>query len=357
MPGNDLGLVLPTLSNTQTEIVSQVVTALEAIETDLAPRITAGQLDIDTELSMNGAPLTNVGGVRLTGGNSSVVGTVYMDEELHAVTTAGDVQITANGSLNFAVLGAIGGDYGGANPALLSYDDAGGDYVFETDPGVLAGIRVESVELTGAAGTVHMEANSALSGDHVMSFAGFSATIGLLAYKAADSTVVDAATVVPVVGAMTFGGNIGLSSHKVTHGERNLNFNFTRTSIIDASASVTSTAGVGGITQTGITTIGYYSLPPLDAYQQLSRVVIKTDNTLFANLMTLYKVDKDGVYTAVPGAINQVAAVVIIPDYYYTLTPTTPAVLGDGETYAIKLVTNSSDTKLISGTLVYTTPA
>ncbi len=166
MPGVALNLVLPTLADTFSDIVAQLVTAVEAIEADLEPRITAGELNIDTELSVGGAPVTNVGGLRLTGGETAVAGSVYIDDddEFHLVTTAGDIQLTLNGGINVTALGSIGGDYGGVNPAAVTYDDASGEYRFTEDTGDWAILAAESIRLHGTLGAILIKVNAAATG-------------------------------------------------------------------------------------------------------------------------------------------------------------------------------------------------
>lgn len=192
MPGVDLDLDLPSLSDPLSTIVSKLVTAVSTIEDDLADRVTAGELDLDTTVSLNGNPLTNVGGVRLLGGESTVVGTLYMDEELNIVTTAGVVQLTSNGAINASSIGGIVGDYGGANPAAVTYDDASGEFRFTEAPGTYADIVCDDIKLIGAGGSLRLAVDATLSGAQFLNFKSFpSSGVGLLVYQASDSTLID----------------------------------------------------------------------------------------------------------------------------------------------------------------------
>jgi hypothetical protein len=169
MPGSDLNLELPTLADTMADVVAKLVTALEVIEADLEPRITAGELDISTELSLGGAPLTNAAGVRLSGGSSSVVGTIYeSDGDFFMVSGEGLVQLTADGGINVAAAGVIGGDYGGANPATVTYSDGDGEYDFKEEPGVWADIGADDIVLHSAAGSVTVSVDDAISTDRAL---------------------------------------------------------------------------------------------------------------------------------------------------------------------------------------------
>lgn len=197
MPGIDLNLDLPTLEDNFAVIVAKLVTALEAIEADLAPRIPAGALDITTALDLGGAPLVNAGGVRLMGGESTVPGTMYMDDELRVMTAYGAVQITNNGALNIAGSGGIGGDYGSGAEAV-TYHAGSREYRFNTGPGQWGHVACDDVVLKSAAGThaVRLGASDTLGGSLSIFVQSLPATgVGLLAYRAATSELVDATSV------------------------------------------------------------------------------------------------------------------------------------------------------------------
>ncbi len=195
MPGLDLNLDLPTLADTFADIVSKLVVAIDAIETDLAARVTAGELDITTALSMGGAPLINVGGVRLNGGVSTTVGTIYMDgADLHVVTALGDVQLTAGGAIDVAALGTIGGDYGGVNPAAVIYDDTSGEYRFTQETSVWANLVADDLVLHGTAGSVRLGVADALTGAKTVLFKALPASgVSGVVYNVATTGIEDAA--------------------------------------------------------------------------------------------------------------------------------------------------------------------
>ncbi len=198
MPGTDLGLELPSLSDTLADVVSKTATALEAIAADLEPRITAGELDISTELSLGGAPATNVGGIRLTGGATAVVGSIYeADGDFFLVTDAGVVQLTADGGIKVAAAGIIGGDYGGANPATVTFDDGDHAYDFNDEPGEYADVRCRSVVLhnNDSGGVVTISVDPAITTEREISVKTLPASgVSALVYSAATSTLETADT-------------------------------------------------------------------------------------------------------------------------------------------------------------------
>jgi len=243
MPGSDLDLDLPSDGETFVNFAAKVVAALAAIQADLEPRIGAGALDIDTELSMNGAPLTNVGGIRLQGGGSSVVGTLYMDEELHAVTSAGDVQITDNGALAITALGVIGGDYGGSNPAAVTFQDSDGSYWFKEDPSTWADVYMRDLFLNGAAGSLRVTLDSSFSGNQVVKFKSLPADSGVLVYKASDDTLNDNASVrADNLRAV----DVDISG-KVLHGEWSYSGNFVYPNVLVVSGVVAANGTAAGV--------------------------------------------------------------------------------------------------------------
>lgn len=215
MPGVDLNLDLPTLADAMSVWSAKILTALEAIEADLAPRIPAGSLDISTNLSMGGAALTNVGGVRLSGGLATEVGTLYMEgSELHVYTSAGPVQITLGGQLNIAAAGTIGGDYGGANPAVVTYDDVSGEYRFlqDSSPTIQAHLSGASVILNGAtSGAVRLGA-AAVTATYTLTMPAALPAVQSLVQVSA-SGVLSGSNTLPVNESITLSG-----TGKIKHG-------------------------------------------------------------------------------------------------------------------------------------------
>ncbi len=70
--------------------------------------------------------------------------------DLYWINASGAVRITIGAALNFAAAGGIGGDYGGSNPALVSFSDANSLYEFTTDPGVFASVKANQFWITGS---------------------------------------------------------------------------------------------------------------------------------------------------------------------------------------------------------------
>lgn len=317
MPGSDLDLDLPGDGETFVSFAAKVVAALQAIQADLEPRIGAGALDIDSEVSMNGAPLTNVGGVRLQNGQSDVVGTIYMDEELHAVTSAGDVQITANGTLAITALGVIGGDYGGSNPAEVTFHDSDGSYWFKEDPSTWSDIFVKDIILNGAAGTIRLSVAAGLSGDQEVSFASLPADTGVLIYKASDSTLNQNSTTradnfravdVDITGKLKFTDRKWMTYH------------FDAGDFIDGgSVSHVSGPPQSGLSMTNGAADTYLRLPTIPSEYKVTKIEVVSDGHDLGTITLMSADPSDGSYSNVTGAVNVGWALGL-----HTLTPTTP---------------------------------
>lgn len=174
------------------DVVSKLVTAISAIEDDLTDKVVPAEININGSLSMNGATLTNTGAVQFVSGNDpTAAGSVYYSAgEFYAIDSTGVVQLTANGALNFAAAGAIVGDYGGVNPAKVTYNDAAGEYRFTEDTGVWADLVADDLVLKSASGSVRFGVTNDITTDRSFFIKSLPASgISILTYDASDSSV------------------------------------------------------------------------------------------------------------------------------------------------------------------------
>lgn len=318
MPGTALTIDYPVDGDNFATTLAKLTAAIAQLADDLAPRITAGELDIDTELSMNGAPLTNVGGVRLIGGTSAVVGTIYMDEELHAVTTDGNIQITANGALNVTALGTIGGDYGGFNPAAVKYVDIGGRYTFEEGPGVWADVYVDDIMLNGVAGTVSLGVAPSFAGNVDIVFKDFPVSAGLLAYNPVDGTLSDATATTVTVGGAVFTNDIDVGTHRIKHADQTVPFSLYASDVIESVVTCNRIPGHSGVAQDIGSGSAYYKLPVIPSNHRLKTLRIFVSSNPVGNNAFLKSINSAGVWTTVD---------LVGPD----------SILGSGGTYSFQI--------------------
>lgn len=216
MPGVDLNLPIPSLSDTQTQVVTKTAQALTLIDADLAAAVLPSEININSALSFNGNPATNVGYVTLGGGTPGAVipGTMYYNNgEWFLVDSTGTIQITSNGFINVSGTGGIGGDYIAVG-ALVSYNSAGSKYIFFGNGAVsIVDIDVRKVILEGAGpATVTIGVDASLVTNKVVNFKSLpTVNVGLLAYDAAAQAIVDGSTVAitqptTFTGLTTFNG-------------------------------------------------------------------------------------------------------------------------------------------------------
>lgn len=328
MPGIDLNLDLPSLSDPLATIVAKTAIALAAIEDDLAGPVTVGELDMNGALSMEGNPIIDVGGLTLGAGAVATPGTlVYLAGELYVYTAAGPVQITAGGALNAASIGGITG-MGGTN-AAVAFDLASGEFRFWRDTGVKADIVADDVVLTGAAGTVRLGVDAAITSARVINVKSLpTAGVGLLAYDAATSSLVDASAVT-VTKDHTFSGTITVGT--------NLKHTFERTRVIKLS-NASPVSGVLSISPGAIISSGAAQRVDieLDAEvgDRIKAVTVRHDKNSAANsVFNLWRLNNVGsiietttVNVAVSGAGQTT-----------TITVAAPTALSAGERYVLSL--------------------
>lgn len=211
MIGTDLNLQIPSLSDTYAQMVAKTAAGLQAIEDSLADKATPAALNINAPLDFGGNAVINCTSVQLADGNTpGVAGSLFYHlGEFYAVDSTGIVQITANGQINAAGIGGIGGDYGGVNPAAVTYDNASSQYRFYSNggTGAWADLAARSVILEGTNGTVQLKVDDAINVSRILSVKSLPGSgVKLLVYNAATSTLEDASVTNP--DGLTVDGNI-----------------------------------------------------------------------------------------------------------------------------------------------------
>lgn len=228
MPGIDLNLPIPSLSDTQTIVVTKVAQALTAIDTDLAAPVLASEISITTGLEFNGNPALNVGYVTFGGGTpgATIPGAIfYNNGNWFLVDGTATIQITSAGALNLTLNGGIGGDYAAVS-ALLSYDNAGTRYRFFGAGGTpLVDLDARKLALNGTSAIVTFGVDNALIANKTINIKSLpAANVGLLAYDAAANALVDGSTVAitaspTFTNAVTFNGNITVNGNIQANGQ------------------------------------------------------------------------------------------------------------------------------------------
>lgn len=176
--GTPITGTLPTVGVTPdivwANMLNLVVQALiDAVEAGVRSSI---GLQVDADLSLDGYRLTNAAAVKLDGTVEVEGLAVYSDgtDLFYNDVNGTSIQITASGTLNAAAVGGIVGDYGGSNPAKVTYNDSNATYVFTQDPGISAAIDAGEYKLrrTGAAGAnaVTLKSPASLAASYDVTF-------------------------------------------------------------------------------------------------------------------------------------------------------------------------------------------
>lgn len=185
--GDDILQPIPAVGTSGTSYASQIVAFLTEVKARLEAKVPLTSVLVSL-LDMANNAIENLQYVSLYEQEASPttpIGSLQNYQgDLWWVADSGAAQITSGNNLNAAALGAIGGDYGGANPAsfefsdadetFYAYDDGGAaDWAWLGARGILMFGDEESttrVKLTAAAGTANMTITfaDALPSDQVL---------------------------------------------------------------------------------------------------------------------------------------------------------------------------------------------
>lgn len=152
MPGVPLDITYPATSDSVATYVVALKNAIRIIELDVEDKIVPGEIDWISDIDYGNH--ANIGVAWTTyeeqpdTDDPDVGSVVYFGGEFYMKTPDGTVKITANGSLNAAAVGGIGGDYGSGSE-LVSYDSGSLSYLFESSPGVRADINTADIDANG----------------------------------------------------------------------------------------------------------------------------------------------------------------------------------------------------------------
>lgn len=205
MPGSPLAIQYPVTGDSTKDVLTKFSDNFQVLETDLEAKVTQADIEIGGALEMHDHPLTEVGSLLMTDniGASSVAGTLmYATGKWYVADAVGAIQLTdGSGGISASGVGGIGGDYGGTEPALVSYSAIDSTYSFTTDPGVYADVNMLSVTFPTAGGSLTLVPDAALTGAKTITISAPPASgTGMLTLTSAGVMEADAA----VTNAQTF---------------------------------------------------------------------------------------------------------------------------------------------------------
>lgn len=170
MPGTPLNLTYPLDSDTVKVAMAKLVTVAQAIQADIEPKIVPAEISVTSQLDMRSYPIVNIGALIMeaannAAGDGTVGQAVYYLGNWYLVGSLGAVQITDGDHLAAIGFAGIAGDYGGANPARVTYNSSGHTYVFTYNTGVYAQLVAASLNMpTAAGGDVTIVPDATLTG-------------------------------------------------------------------------------------------------------------------------------------------------------------------------------------------------
>lgn len=134
--GDPITQTIPVVGTTGTSYATQINDFLTEVRTRLEARLPLSSLLVG-ELNMANNPITDVSLLGLyqnTSADTDAVGSLQnIAGDLYYISSTGAIQVTSAGAVNASGIGGITGDYGGANPAQLRFDDGTKIYQFYDD--------------------------------------------------------------------------------------------------------------------------------------------------------------------------------------------------------------------------------
>lgn len=247
MPGVPLNLSYPVVGEPIATALGKLLAILQALQADIEPKVTSAEFTWVGDQSASGHALTALSRLQLEDILSSVgvaTGSVYFKlGDAYCMTASGEVRLTSGGAINAAGIGGIVGDYGGSNPARVTYTDLTDIYSFTADVGDYSELEVSGVRFRNTGNWLTLRADPATSSAITWSLsAAPGAGVSLLRQSSAG--LVDAVTTIS--NATTFSANVNFTgAGKVTHGAR------TRLDLARGIGGVNYTNGIQGIVCTG----------------------------------------------------------------------------------------------------------
>lgn len=167
MPGTPLTLDYPVIGEPIATALGKLIAILQALQADIEPKILPSEFSWTSDLSAQGHALSSLSKIQLDEIASAAglpTGTLYIDDgDLWVQTSSGSVRITLAGQINASGLGGISGDFGGSNPARVTYTDLTDTYAFTADTNDWSAIECQEVKLRNNGNWTTLRADPAQS--------------------------------------------------------------------------------------------------------------------------------------------------------------------------------------------------
>lgn len=253
--GEPMTTTIPAVGAVGTQYATDINARLAEIETILESKVPYTALTGD-ELDLNNVPIRDATYVELYESASEPSGSpvgrlARYQNNLYWVTDESAVRITLNDTLDASSVAGIGGDYGGANPALVSFNDGTSMYEFYDDntTSTWGYVRARGMDIAdGATGTDYVRLRTVpMAASYSWIFPAALPASGNSVLMLGSTGAVnhnDGSNTVDNTLYMSNNVNIELSgTGKIVHGEQE--FTVTANPYHPAGATVTTTGGNG----------------------------------------------------------------------------------------------------------------
>jgi hypothetical protein len=358
--GDPLSTSIPAVGAAGTGYATSINARLAEIEAILESDVPYSSLT-GSELDLNNVPIRDATYVELyegasTPGASPVGRLARYQNNLYWVTDEGAVRITLDGALDASSVGGIGGDYGGGNPALVSFSDGTSVYEFYDDSNTLtwAYVRSRGLDIADGAATtdvIRLRAPAiAASYDFTFPTALPGSNRSVLVISSAGAVEPNDSTNT-ITNTVRCGANVDINlsgTGTLVHGERE----FTVTlgdGIRQAVSGVWSTAGCNGM---GIqsTTAGqaYFQISGFQRGWKLKAVKVTTNKTSTGTTTVQIGSGSFGNFVSFGSNTDATSG-----DRTITVTSTDTSSFVTGQGLALLITTGNNNDKLFQAGIVY----
>lgn len=294
--GDAISTTVPTVSTANPGGMQAILNLLAEYKTRLTKKVPVSVIDAaDATLNMNGQIVSGVAHLALEDQPSAPSGAPYgrlarYSGNLYYIDASGAVQITSGAGLNAGAIGGIVGDYGGGNPAKVSFVDATEMYEFYDDQSatqwaILKARQIDLVdEATGR--SVRVAPSTAITATYDLKLpTGVPAAAALLTIDASGQLAHNAT----IATAHTFSQNITLSGGAKLKGESDRRPMFPRLNLAHLVAGSRSDTADGVSCGAASTTLDFsisHLLREGDTVTAVEAIIEKGAGTASVQLMT-----------------------------------------------------------------------
>lgn len=351
--GDTITQPIPVVGTSGTAYATQINAFLTEVKTRLEAAIPVGSLLVgDIDLNNNALLGASYVGLyqNITPDTSATGSLQNINGDLYYIDSTGAIQLTTGGTINSSGIGGITGDYGGANPAQLRFDDGSKVYQHYDDFSGLAWAytRQLGVDIAGSS-TSLVRAR--------ITWAGSSSMSVILPASLPASTVLlqmDNTGQISATNTLDINTNITLSgTGKLVHGTRTIAGTF---DTVFSTTGGTLALGMVGDSPiyTGSSGVTFYvKLPLVEANAAVTSVSIHATGTSTPTL-SLFAESGSGPSgsTTISGTSSSTVG---FGQRKTTLTVTTPVALVEPY-YILKVVNSAAVTDFGKLSMTYTVP-